>query len=68
MINNGYGPADGMDAIASGKADLLAYGRLFISNPDLVRRLREGAPLNALQADTLYGGGAEGYVDYPALA
>ena len=68
MINNGYGPADGMDAIASGKADLLAYGRLFISNPDLVRRLREGAPLNALQADTLYGGGAEGYVDYPVLA
>ena len=68
MINNGYGSADGMNAIASGKADLLAYGRLFISNPDLVRRLREGAPLNALQADTLYGGGAEGYVDYPALA
>ena len=67
MINNGYGPADGMDAVASGKADLLAYGRLFISNPDLVRRLREGAPLNELRADTLYGGGAEGYVDYPAL-
>lgn len=68
MINNGYGSADGMDAIASGKADLVAYGRLFISNPDLVRRLREGAPLNVLQADTLYGGGAEGYVDYPVLA
>ncbi len=67
MINNGYARADGMDAVASGRADLLAYGRLFISNPDLVRRLREGASLNALQAEKLYGGGGEGYTDYPTL-
>jgi N-ethylmaleimide reductase len=41
----------------------------FISTPDLVRRLREGqAALNELRADKLYGGGAEGYTDYPALA
>ncbi|HEX5804358.1 MAG TPA: alkene reductase [Azospira sp.] len=68
MINNGYTRSEGEDAIASGRADLVAFGRPFISNPDLVRRLRENAPLNALRADKLYGGGAEGYVDYPTLA
>ena len=68
MVNNGYGRETGIEVIASGKADLVAYGRPFISNPDLVRRLRENAPLNELHAETLYGGGAEGYTDYPALA
>jgi len=67
MINNGYGREDAEQAIASGKADLVAFGRLFISNPDLVRRLREKAPLNPLQEDKLYGGGAQGYTDYPTL-
>lgn len=67
MVNNGYTRASGMEAVAAGKADLVAYGRPFISNPDLVRRLREDAPLNALQADKLYGGGAQGYIDYPTL-
>jgi N-ethylmaleimide reductase len=57
-----------MDAVASGKADLVAFGRPFISTPDLVRRLRENQPLNELRADKLYGGDAEGYTDYPALA
>lgn len=68
MVNNGYTRGDAMDAVASGKADLVAFGRPFISNPDLVRRLRENAPLNELRADKLYGGGADGYVDYPTLA
>ena len=54
--------------IADGGADLVAFGRGFIANPDLVRRLREGAPWNELRADKLYGGGAEGYTDYPTLA
>ncbi len=67
MVNNGYTRDMALDAVASGAADLVAFGRNFISNPDLVRRLREDAPLNALNADTLYGGGAEGYTDYPAL-
>ena len=67
MINNGYGIDDAEQAIAGGGADLVAFGRPFISNPDLVRRLREHAPLNPLQEDKLYGGGAEGYTDYPAL-
>lgn len=68
MVNNGYSRQMAMDAVASGAADLVAFGKPFISNPDLVRRLREDAPLNALDSGRLYGGGAEGYTDYPALA
>lgn len=68
MVNNGYSQRLAEQAVADGTADLVAFGRPFISNPDLVRRLRDGAPLNELQADKLYGGGAEGYIDYPALA
>jgi N-ethylmaleimide reductase len=56
-----------LDAVASGAADLVSVGRPFVGNPDLVRRLRENAPLNALDTSTLYGGGARGYTDYPAL-
>ena len=46
----------------------MAFGRLFIANPDLVRRLRLNAPLNELDRATLYGGDGKGYIDYPALA
>jgi N-ethylmaleimide reductase len=67
MVNNGYDRQMAMDVIASGRADVVAFGRPFISNPDLVQRLRVDAPLNALQSATLYGGGAEGYTDYPTL-
>ena len=68
MVNNGFGRAMAIDEIASGRADLVSFGRPFIANPDLVRRLREDAPLNALLGrETLYGGGAHGYTDYPTL-
>ena len=67
IANNGYSRELAVDAIASGAADLVAFGRPFIANPDLVERLRRNAPLNALNQQTLYGGGAEGYTDYPAL-
>lgn len=67
LVNNGYSLELAQQTIADGKADLIAFGRPFISNPDLVRRLREAAPLNDLWADKLYGGGAEGYTDYPFL-
>jgi N-ethylmaleimide reductase len=67
MVNNGYDRAMAERAVASGEADLVAFGRPFIANPDLVERLRTGAPLAALNQKTLYGGGAEGYTDYPAL-
>lgn len=67
MVNNGYDRALAEEALADG-ADLVAFGRPFIANPDLVRRLRENAPLNEVNRATLYGGsGAEGYTDYPAL-
>ena len=68
MVNNGYTREMALAAVASGTADLVAFGRPFISNPDLGRRLREDAPMNALRPALLYGGGAEGYTDYPALA
>ncbi|WP_374324974.1 alkene reductase [Azonexus sp.] len=67
LVNNGYDKALAEQVIADGGADLVAFGRGFIANPDLVRRLREGAPWNELRADKLYGGGAEGYTDYPTL-
>jgi N-ethylmaleimide reductase len=67
MVNNGYTRAMALDAVASGTADLVAFGKAFIANPDLGRRLREDAPLNPLDTKRLYGGGAQGYTDYPAL-
>ncbi len=67
MVNNGYDRPLADRSLAEG-ADLVAFGRLFIANPDLPRRLREGAPLNAPDRDTFYGGAAKGYTDYPALA
>ncbi len=50
-----------------GEADAVAFGKLFIANPDLVDRLRSGAPLNAPRPELFYGGGAAGYTDYPKL-
>jgi N-ethylmaleimide reductase len=67
MVNNGYTRQMALDAVASGAADLVAFGKAFISNPDLGRRLREDAPLQPLVQATLYGGGAAGYTDYPVL-
>lgn len=68
MVNNGYNRKMAMDAVSQGRADLVSFGRLFMANPDLVRRLTENAPMNALMApDTFYGGGSHGYTDYPFL-
>lgn len=67
MVNNGYDGAMAEKAIASGHADMVAFGKLFISNPDLVRRLHDKAPLNPWDQSTFYGGGEHGYTDYPAL-
>ena len=54
-------------ALQAGWADLIAFGRPFVANPDLPARLQRGAPLNAHDRDTLFGGGARGLTDYPAL-
>ncbi len=67
MVNNGYTRELALQAVAGGSADLVAFGRPFIANPDLGLRLRQGAPLNGLDTGTLYGGGAAGYTDYPTL-
>jgi N-ethylmaleimide reductase len=56
-----------VEALQSGYADLVAFGRPFIANPDLVERFHRNAPLNELDRDTLFGGGARGYTDYPTL-
>lgn len=68
IANNSYDRAMAIEASASGHADMVAFGRPFIANPDLVERLRRDAPLAEADHATFYGGGAEGYTDYPALA
>jgi N-ethylmaleimide reductase len=65
MVNNGYDLAMAEAAVAEGRADLVAFGKAFIANPDLSLRLRQGGPLNNVNRDTLYGGGTAGYLDYP---
>jgi len=67
MVNNAYDRQMALDVVANGGADLVAFGKAFIANPDLGRRLRENAELNPLDKATLYGGDAHGYTDYPAL-
>ncbi|MBV2144079.1 alkene reductase [Falsochrobactrum sp. TDYN1] len=68
MVNNGYDRELAEEAVASSEADVVAFGKPFIANPDLVRRLKENAPLNELDQQNMYGGGAKGYTDYPMLA
>ena len=68
IANNGYDLDLASSRLAEGEADLFAFGRPFIANPDLVERLKAGAPLAVFNPATLYGGGAEGYIDYPSLA
>lgn len=65
IANNGYTRDMALAAVAEGRADAIAFGRSFISNPDLGRRLREGLPLAKADSATFYGGGAAGYTDYP---
>ncbi|MCW2284163.1 N-ethylmaleimide reductase [Rhodoblastus acidophilus] len=67
IANNGYDRGMALAAVETGMVDLVAFGRPFISNPDLVERLRKGAPLAELDKATLYGGDAHGYTDYPSL-
>lgn len=67
IANNGYDMDLANAQLAAGEADLFAFGRPFIANPDLVVRLQSGAALNEINSATIYGGGAEGYTDYPAL-
>ncbi|MEA2780419.1 MAG: N-ethylmaleimide reductase [Rhodospirillaceae bacterium] len=67
MINGGYDVARAEAALASGGADLVAFGVPFLANPDLVERFRRGAPLNVPDRATFYGGDHRGYTDYPVI-
>ena len=67
IANNGYTLERARHALATGHADLVAFGRLYVANPDLVERLRRGAPLNPLRSEGLYDGDMHGYIDYPTL-
>ena len=66
MVNNGYDLPLAQQALAGG-ADLVAFGKAYIANPDLVARLKAGGPFNEPDKMTFYGGGEKGYTDYPTL-
>ncbi len=67
MSNGSYTHATGESTVASGAADAIVYGRPYIANPDLAERFVKQAPLNDVNYQRLYGGGPDGYSDYPAL-
>lgn len=67
MVNGGYNKERGNAAIANGEAELVSFGKLFISNPDLPKRFELDAPLNEPDPSTFYGGDAKGYTDYLPL-
>jgi N-ethylmaleimide reductase len=67
FANNGYTRDSANRALRQGDADMVAFGRLFIANPDLPERFARGAVLNEPDPETFYGGGAAGYTDYPML-
>jgi N-ethylmaleimide reductase len=67
IVNGGYDREAGEAAVAAGEADLVAFGVLFLANPDLPERFRRNAPLNSPDPATFYAGEEKGYVDYPAL-
>lgn len=67
ITNSGYHEAKANEALAAGEADLVAFGVPYLANPDLVTRFAEDASLNTPDQATFYGGGAEGYTDYPRL-
>ncbi|MDB5650772.1 MAG: nemA [Hyphomicrobiales bacterium] len=67
IANAGYTREKAAEAIVEGRADLVAFGKLYIANPDLVERFAKNAPLNEPDQASFYGGGAKGYIDYPTL-
>jgi N-ethylmaleimide reductase len=68
VVNGGYDGPKGEEAVQTGHADAVAYGRAFLANPDLPRRLQLGTALNEPDPTTFYGGDAAGYTSYPALS
>jgi N-ethylmaleimide reductase len=68
VVNGGYDGLRGEEALRTGHADAVAFGRAFLANPDLPKRLQLGAALNEPDPTTFYGGDAAGYTSYPALS
>lgn len=67
ILSGGFNKESAEEAIRAGQADAIGFGRLFISNPDLPKRLALGSELNSYDRSTFYGGDAVGYIDYPVL-
>ena len=67
ILSGGFDRASAEQALQDKRGDLIAFGRAFLANPDLVARMQQDAPLNAPDAATFYVPGAKGYTDYPAL-
>jgi N-ethylmaleimide reductase len=67
ILNGGYDATTGAAALERGEADLIAYGKHFLANPDLVERFKHGASLNSPDSGTFYTDGAQGYTDYPPM-
>jgi N-ethylmaleimide reductase len=67
IVNGSYDRDRGNAAVRERRADLVSFGKLFLANPDLPRRLKEGAALNLPDPSTFYGGDARGYIDYPSM-
>jgi N-ethylmaleimide reductase len=68
ILSGGFDHGSAEQALVEKRGDLIAFGRPFLANPDLVARLRQDAPLNAADEATFYVPGAKGYTDYPTLA
>jgi N-ethylmaleimide reductase len=68
ILNDGFNPESARAALRAGLGDAISFARLFVGNPDLVRRIREGLPLAEFDRNTLYTPGAAGYTDYPESA
>jgi hypothetical protein len=68
VANGGYDAERGERAVSDGSADAVAYGRLFLANPDLPTRLSRRGPLNVPDTGSFYGGDERGYIDYPEWA
>ena len=67
VANGAYTPESAAARVEAGKADAIAFGKLFIPNPDLALRIKRGGPYNEWDQSTFYGGTEKGYTDYPAL-
>ena len=67
ILAGGYDAKRAESDLAAGRGDLIAVGKLFLANPDLVERFKAGAELSTARRSAYYGGGAKGYTDYPAL-